>query len=69
MRLFRENAIIFLGFILAVFPFMGIPAQWKNTAASGIGVLVCILALSVRRRVVLLKRKITSLYQRISGEV
>lgn len=58
MRLGRENTLITLGIALSVLPLLGLPSELKIRAASGIGIVIALISLSVRRRVVVLKRKL-----------
>ena len=60
MRLIRENILIASGLFLALLPMVGIPNTIKVPLAAGIGFGVFLIALSVRRRIIMLKRKIAS---------
>jgi hypothetical protein len=44
----REALVILLGFILILWPSIGIPTQWKTYGLIGVGILLVLIGYSLR---------------------
>lgn len=45
----RESLVAFAGFILILIPWLGVPTEWKHYAVSGLGALIFLIGILLRR--------------------
>lgn len=45
----RETLVFFLGLVILLMPFMGIPSAWKQLAYAGVGLVLILLGYQLRR--------------------
>ena len=45
----RESLVFFLGFVVALLPFLGIPNLWKRTALAALGGALVLVGYQLRR--------------------
>ncbi len=45
----RESVVLFIGLIVLVTPFVGVPSQWKPVILSACGFILMVVGFSLRR--------------------